>query len=160
MVNLYCEGVFVAFENILNTEVSFFQEFGLEGLPVVLLLIERSSCWLIYWARLVPRPSPSFSSLAVRLNGREPGTFSHVNDITNNFAHTHTLECNYSKSKDGITWRWFYVALHKTVGRTESFTKAVQWRHVVLAHVQLKSFYRRSTHDVTHVRKCTRPSPA
>ena len=31
---------------------------------------------------------------------------------------------------------------------------------VVLAHVQLKSFYRLSTHDVTHVRKCTRPSPA
>ena len=31
---------------------------------------------------------------------------------------------------------------------------------VVFAHVQLKSFYRLSTRDVTHVRKCTRPSPA
>ena len=31
---------------------------------------------------------------------------------------------------------------------------------VVLAHVQLKPFYRLSTRDVTHVRKCTRPSPA
>ena len=30
---------------------------------------------------------------------------------------------------------------------------------VVLPHVQLKSFYRLSTRDVTHVRKCTRPSP-
>ena len=30
---------------------------------------------------------------------------------------------------------------------------------VVLAHVQLKSFYSLSTRDVTHVRKCTRPSP-
>ena len=29
-----------------------------------------------------------------------------------------------------------------------------------LAHVQLKPFYRLSTRDVTHVRKCTRPSPA
>ena len=31
---------------------------------------------------------------------------------------------------------------------------------VVLAHVQLEPFYRLSTRDVTHVRKCTRPSPA
>ena len=31
---------------------------------------------------------------------------------------------------------------------------------VALAHVQLKPFYRLSTRDVTHVRKCTRPSPA
>ena len=31
---------------------------------------------------------------------------------------------------------------------------------VVLDHVQLKPFYRLSTRDVTHVRKCTRPSPA
>ena len=30
----------------------------------------------------------------------------------------------------------------------------------MLAHVQLKPFYRLSTRDVTHVRKCTRPSPA
>ena len=36
--------MFVAFESILNTEVSSFQEFGLERLPVVLLLIERRSC--------------------------------------------------------------------------------------------------------------------
>ena len=31
---------------------------------------------------------------------------------------------------------------------------------VMLAHIQLKSFYRLSTCDVTHVRKFTRPSPA
>ena len=31
---------------------------------------------------LVPRPSPSFLSLAVRLCGRGPGTFSHVSDTT------------------------------------------------------------------------------
>ena len=31
---------------------------------------------------------------------------------------------------------------------------------VVLTYVQLKSFYRLSTHDITHVRKCTRASPA
>ena len=49
-----------------------------------------------------------------------------------------------------------FMSLFTTVGRT--------WRHtnnlVVLAHVQLKLFYRLSTRDVTHVRKCTRPSPA
>ena len=28
---------------------------------------------------------------------------------------------------------------------------------VVLAHVQFKAFYRLSTRDVTHMRKCTRP---
>ena len=28
---------------------------------------------------------------------------------------------------------------------------------VMLAHVQLKSFYHLYAHDVTHVRKCTRP---
>ena len=31
---------------------------------------------------LVPRPSHSFPSLAVRLSGRGPGTFSHVRDVT------------------------------------------------------------------------------
>jgi len=31
---------------------------------------------------------------------------------------------------------------------------------VMLTHVQLKSFYCLSTSDVTHMRKCTRPSPA
>ena len=31
---------------------------------------------------------------------------------------------------------------------------------VVLAHVQLNLFYHLSTRDATHVRKCTRPSPA
>ena len=44
LIYTYCEGMFVAFESILNTEVSSFQEFGLEGLPGILLLIERSSC--------------------------------------------------------------------------------------------------------------------
>ena len=31
---------------------------------------------------------------------------------------------------------------------------------IMFAHVQLKSFYCLSIRDVTHVRKCTRPSPA
>ena len=31
---------------------------------------------------------------------------------------------------------------------------------VMLAHIQLKLFYRLSTRDITHVRKCTRPSPS
>ena len=31
---------------------------------------------------LVPRPAPSFPSLAVQLSGRGPGTFSHVSDVT------------------------------------------------------------------------------
>ena len=30
---------------------------------------------------LVSRPTPSFPSLAVRLSGRGPGTFSHVSDV-------------------------------------------------------------------------------
>ena len=54
---------------------------------------------------------------------------------------TMALEHDYSKSKDGSARRCFYVALYETVGRTESFTKP-------------------RTRDVTHVRKCTRPSPA
>ena len=79
----------------------------------------------------------------------------------------HALECDYSESKHDSAQRRFYVALHETVGRTESFTqgKTVKTHSnilVVLAHVQLKSFYCLSTHDVTHVRKCTctRPSSA
>ena len=31
---------------------------------------------------LVPRPPPSFPSLAVRKSGRGPGTFPHVSDVT------------------------------------------------------------------------------
>ena len=44
--------------------------------------------------------------------------------------------------------------LAKTVVKTHSNNL------VVLTHVQLKYFYRLSTYDVTHVRICTRPSPA
>ena len=54
-------------------------------------------------------------------------------------------------SRDSQEDREFYQA--KTV-KTHSNNL------VVLAHVQLKPFYRLSTRDVTHVRKCTRPSPA
>ena len=96
---------------------------------------------LKHFARsLVPRPSSSFPSLAVRKSGRGPGTFTDVSDVTDrvnyanvgnmqttkNLARTHTLEHDYSESKDGSTRRHFYVALHKTVGRTESFTKPRQ----------------------------------
>ena len=78
-----------------------------------------------------------------------------------NFTCTHALEHDSSGSKDGSARRRFYVALHEIVGRTESFltVKTHSNNLVVLAHVQLKSFYCLSTRDVTHVRKCTRPSP-
>ena len=62
---------------------------------------------------------------------------------------TKALLCR--SSRDSREDREFYQA--KTV-KTHSNNL------VVLAHVQLKPFYRLSTHDVTHVRKCTRPSPA
>ena len=90
---------------------------------------------------LVPRTSPSFPSLAVRKSRRGPGTFSHVSDVTDraNYTNvggskppktlpacTHALEHDYSESKDGTARRRFYVALHETVGRTESFTKPRQ----------------------------------
>ena len=58
---------------------------------------------------------------------------------------------NPNSSRDSREDREFYQA--KTV-KTHSNNL------VVLAHVQLKPFYRLSTRDVTHVRKCTRPSPA
>ena len=35
-----------------------------------------------YYLSLVPRPAPSFPSLAVRLSGRGPGTFPHISDVT------------------------------------------------------------------------------
>ena len=54
-------------------------------------------------------------------------------------------------SRDSWEDREFYQA--KTV-KTHSNNL------VMLTHVQLKPFYRLSTRDVTHVRKCTRPSPA
>ena len=70
---------------------------------------------------LVPRPSHSFPSFAVRLSRRGPGIFSHMSDvtdrpnyanvdvmwITNNFAHMHILERNYSESKDSSTQKLF-----------------------------------------------------
>ena len=42
--------------------------------------------------------------------------------------HAHT-RAQLFRVKDGSTRRHFYVALHETVGRTESFTKPRQWRH-------------------------------
>ena len=111
-------------------------------------------------------------------SGREPGIFSsrewrhgqgklckrgrRVNHTK--FTCTHTLEHDYSELKDGSAQRCFYVALHETVGRTEFYQPKTVKTHsnnlVVLTHVQLKSLYQLSTYDVTHVRKCTRPSPA
>ena len=38
------------------------------------------SSWLA--GSLIPRPPPSFPSLAVRKSGRGPGTFPHVSDVT------------------------------------------------------------------------------
>ena len=83
---------------------------------------------------LVPRPLPSFPSLAIRWSGRGPGTCTwhyYTGQIRwmwascklqKNFARTHDLERDYSKSKDGSARRRFYVTLHETVGRTENFT--------------------------------------
>ena len=108
------------------------------------------------------------------------GTFPHVSDITNraNYANVGGRHVNHKKlrphactgarlfrverwqctkallcrsSRDSPEDREFYQA--KTV-KTHSNNL------VVLAHVQLKPFYCLSTCDVTHVRKCTRPSPA
>ena len=45
----------------------------------------------------------------------------------------HALECDYFNSKDGSTRRPFYVTLHKTVGRTDSFTTPRQWRHIAVS---------------------------
>ena len=75
-------------------------------------------------------------------------------------ARTHTLEHDYFESKDGSAQRRFYVALHEDREFYQAKTVKTHSNHlVVLAHVQLKSFYRLSTCDITHVRKCTRPSP-
>ena len=65
------------------------------------------------------------------------------------WQHTKALLCR--SSRDSQEDREFYQA--KTV-KTHSNNL------VVFAHVQLKPFYRLFTRDVTHVRKCTRPSPA
>ena len=46
------------------------------GEPPAELALERLK------GSLVPRPAPSFPSLAVRLIGRGPGTFPHVSDVT------------------------------------------------------------------------------
>ena len=62
---------------------------------------------------------------------------------------TKALLCR--SSQDSPEDREFYQA--KTV-------KTHNNNLVVLTHVQLKPFYRLSTRDVIHVRKCTRPSPA
>ena len=62
---------------------------------------------------------------------------------------TKALLCH--SSRDSPEDREFYQA--KTV-KTHSNNL------IVLAHVQLKPICRLSTRDVTHVRKCTRPSPA
>ena len=40
------------------------------------------------WYSLVPRPPPSFLSLAVRKSWREPGTFRHVSDVTDRANYT------------------------------------------------------------------------
>ena len=65
------------------------------------------------------------------------------------WQHTKALLCH--SSQDSWEGGEFYQA--KTV-KTHSNNL------VVLAHIQLMPFYRLSTHDVTHVRKCTRPSPS
>ena len=63
------------------------------------------------------------------------------------------LEASRTVSVEGVCGEVGYQA--KTV-------KIPSNNLVVLAHVKLdlKSFHRLSTRDVTHVRKCTRPSPA
>ena len=75
----------------------------------------------------------------------------------------HALEYNYSESKDGGTQRRFDVALHKTARRTESLpnqdSEDTQQQFSRARPHSIKSLYSLSTHDITHVRICTRPSP-
>ena len=74
-----------------------------------------------------------------------------------NFARSHALEHDYSESKDGSARSHFYIALHERVGKIVKTHSNIL---VMLTHIQLKYFYHLSTRDVTHVTKCTRPSPA
>ena len=50
-----------------------------EGVPMV---FASGGAPLHTMISLDPRPLPSFLSLAARLSGRGPGTYSHMNDIT------------------------------------------------------------------------------
>ena len=113
--------------------------------------------WLnVFSSSLVPRPSTSFPSLQYRK--AEEGLVHFLTWMTSrtgqirrtwashkHFVRTHALECNYSESKDGKARRRIYVALHKTVGRTEFYHSKTVKSHsnilVMLAHVQLKFFY-------------------
>ena len=58
------------------------------------------------WYSLVPRPPPSFPSLAVRKSGRGPGTFPHVSDVMDRANYTNIpgpllIYCTISDGKLG-----------------------------------------------------------
>ena len=67
----------------------------------------------------------------------------------------YALEHDYSELKDGSAQRRFYAVFTRQKDRVTP-SKTVQAHSVVLTHIQLKSFNPLST----HVRNCTRPSPA
>ena len=155
--------------------------------PNKLMEISPHTCTYMLWnhnnlcvySSLVPRPLPSFLSLAVRWSERGYCISSHewrhrqdklsergrhVNHKKKLRLHARTgarlfrverwqrtkaLLC--CSSQDSWEDKEFYQA--KTV-------KTHRNNLVMLAQVQLKSFYCLPTHDVTHVSKCTRRSPA
>ena len=54
---------------------------------------------------LIPRPSPSFPSLAVWLSGRGARTFPHVSDITDRPSYKHGQSCeSQTTSPTCIYW--------------------------------------------------------
>ena len=128
---------------------------------------------------LVPRPSPSFPSFAVRKVGEGLVIY--------------TSSCEWRHGQEKIMWTWVSCKPKKLRPHTHSgarLFRVERWQHtkvllccssrdsredrefyqaktvkthsnnlVMLAHVQLKSFYHLSTCDITHMRKCTRTFP-
>ena len=130
-------------------------------------------------ASLVPRPSPSFPLLAVWISTWERAWYNfsrewrHVEGKLCELGHyvNHKQLCPHVRTRVQLfRVRWQHT---KTILCCSSWD---DWEDrefyqgetvkthsnilVVLAHIQLKSFYHLSTWDVTHMRKSTRPSPA
>ena len=107
---------------------------------------------------LVPSPTPSFPSLAV---GRAWYISSREHDVIEKFS-----------ERRRYVLRVIQPSTHSTLGEYDScpplarYVWCVTWylrssccSETHYAHVKLPVFLPLSTLDVTHVRKCTRPSP-
>ena len=109
--------------------------------------------------------------------GRGPSIFSHVSNVTDRANYANVGICKPQKTSPAHTaarlfWveRWQHMKALLCRSSRDSWedrefyqAKAVKTHSnnlVMLAHVQLMPFYRLFTRDVTHVRKCTRPSPS